>query len=373
MAKAAALGTTVVVADLQTLLDPLAAMQDAHAVAQVHRTLYVTPTAFYARNTYAAMDVHHTLGLPAFAIDAEMLPSLLRTLTPTSRLTLRLDGAFLNWQSDQSKGRFATQPMEDITPLPEAPDTGVECSKQLVETLQLGALSCQNPALATLGMAGMSVFVHDRRLWCASSDNITIALASLPWDAPSACPTPITIGARALTGQGGRMGIVPLLASMPGRLQFGPQQIDFAGGPYRARIALMPPLSHDVWKAAAPFLTNHVIAPLNKERLAAFTRRTGTITESKVRWTVAVAISNNRITLKFAENLAEAEESYFVAMIGTAPEGEVRIDGRRIGSATGLSKALQAVDELILDHVDKKLLVFRASKGGFTYLISGRS
>jgi hypothetical protein len=364
------------VQELVDLLEPLSTIQDTKALAPEHQVLQFRPDGIYGRTAHAAIDLKYSLGLAPFAMDSSTLLDTISTLNASDELKLSLEETTFCWESGSAKGRIATKAPSEFVPLPVMSEKATPCSPALGRVLELGALSCHNTALATIGMHGMMIREIGNRLWCMSSDNVTIAMASVELPETGICPKPLTVSARSLIygiRSAPRAGILPTMAAHKGDIAFGPDYIQYQDPVYRAVVNLIPSLAKDVWSTAEPFMTNKYAIRLDKDHIKAFTRRTSLLTEAKMRWTITIAVGGGKVTLRFAENLASAEEHYTIADVGDVPPCEVTVDGYRLGNAVGLSRALQNADTLVLDHAARKLLIFRSTDGTFQYLVSGRA
>ena len=82
--------------------------------------------------------------------------------------------------------------------------------------------------------------------------------------------------------------------------------------------------------------------------------------------TVGIGATDGRLTLSFSEGATQSDEYYLVDEIPDL--AEVQID------APKTARALQYVEEIILDHIASHVVVLRGESGGvvFSYLISAK-
>ena len=126
-------------------------------------------------------------------------------------------------------------------------------------------------------------------------------------------------------------------------------------------------LDEDLYEMAGPFIEGDTAVPLMRERVQAFIKRVEALTENREHMAVSLSVADNDLTLSFAEEAATSDEWYPVSLPeGTPDLPVVKLDARR------LARALAHSDELMIDHLERKVLVLRNKTKTFHYIIEGR-
>jgi hypothetical protein len=199
---------------------------------------------------------------------------------------------------------------------------------------------------------------RDDRLWVRASDNITVSAAAV--DKPScALPELITLSPDGAS-------LLATLAKRGGRLSFDDTTISYSDGTLRAVINQLPPLQHDLRGVLGNYDASNVVAPIPPARIAAFIKRAAALAETKGRYYVQIAASHGQLSLRFEQGLASSDEYYLVDGLTVPDLQAVALD------ALKLARALAHIDEVVLDHIDRQVLVLRGSKPTFRYLIAGK-
>lgn len=267
----------------------------------------------------------------------------------------------LHWQCSSARGKIATSTPIEVKVIPRMPKTqGLQCNRKLARLLELGALSCHNSALASIGLNGMVMLYDDGRLWCLSSDDVTIAAANMD------CPEQFELRGRITLGPGEADLLATLSARTGGTIGFIENSVLYEDAAIRAAVHVVPPLRHDLWALASNYCTDDSVMPLPRDKVAAFVKRVSYLAETKQRCDVTLHAADDRLTLQFVENVAQTEEFYLIDGFQVPEPCQVTVDALKLG------RALSHCDELVLDHMQRKLLTFRAKDGSFYYMISGR-
>jgi hypothetical protein len=345
--------------DLMETLLPFRAVCETRSLVAEYKLINILPDRLSARTARLALDARIELGLDKpCAVEAAHLIGVVSSLPGGDDLVLTLQDGVLDWRCNAAHGRLATQPPRDPPPLPEPAGVTLGLDRVLGETLfELGTLSCGHTVLASVGLFGAAILTANGRVWCISSDNVTVSVAGT--DCTVEIPR-CTIGANEATA-------FAAFAERNGRIGFEDQRISYADDRFSASAQLLPPLKHDLWGLASAYMHGEVVTALDKDRVMAFVKRAAILAEHRGRCLVQVEAASNRITLRFAEAVAEAQEYYLIDQCAVPEPYQVTVD------ATRLSRALQHCDEIILDHMARRVLGFRAKSGNFHYIISGRS
>jgi DNA polymerase III sliding clamp (beta) subunit (PCNA family) len=139
-------------------------------------------------------------------------------------------------------------------------------------------------------------------------------------------------------------------------------------GEYFAQISLIPPLKYDLAKVVIPYMRNsNRQYEIPRESIAAFIRRATYLAETRQRTRVTLTADTNSISLRFAENMAQTDEQFEIADLGVDTPMKINVDALKLG------RALSRCNQLVLDHIENKALVFKSKDGDFVYIVAGQA
>jgi len=350
---------------LNDVLEPFQFVCDTNSLATDYRRLFITQNRIKGRSARASIDAMYSLGIPEpFSIDFGLLFPLVRSLRTSSNqeIEFQYEGTVLSWECGAAHGKLAVTEPKDVEMLPRVPSNqGLTVSKQLVKTLDLGSLACSNSALESIGLHGMIMLEDVEKAFCISSDNVSVACASMPIEEGA-----LQSGITTVKPQDAQL--LSMLASREGgRMVFQENAIYYSDLSMRAVVHPVPPLQHDLYEICSRNFEADKVAKLPKDRIASFVKRATALTENREHCSVVVRAADNQITLEFTENRASSEEMYLLENVTVPTPTEVMVDAVKLG------KALQNCDEMLLDNMHKSMLVFRSADQSFHYLLAGRS
>lgn len=350
---------------LSDVLEPFQFVCDANALATDYRRLFITSNRIKARSARASIDAMYSLGTTdPFSVDFGLLFPLVRSLKTgdSKEIEFTYEGDVLSWKAGAAHGKLSVTEPKDVAVLPRSPSNqGLTVSKDLVKLLELGSLACSNSALESIGLHGMILLEEDDKAWCISSDNVTIACASMPIEEGQ-----LNTGITTVKPQDAQL--LAMLASRDGgKMVFTESAIYYSDLAMRAIVHPIDPLKHDLFSICSRSFDADHIAKLPKDRIASFVKRATALTENREHCSVIVRAAENQITLEFTENRASSEEMYLLEDVSVPTPTEVMVDAVKLG------KALQNCDHMLLDHMHKHLLAFRSADKSFHYFLAGRS
>jgi hypothetical protein len=350
---------------LTDVLEPFQFVCHANALATDYRRLFITNNRIKGRSARASIDAMYSLGIDEpFSIDFGLLYPLVKSLNAggNTEIEFKYEGDVLSWKSGAGHGRLAVAGTKDVEMLPRmSSNQGLVVSKELVKTLELGSIACSNSALESIGLHGMIMLEDNEKAFCISSDNVSIACASMPVEEGQLHSGTITV-------KPDDAQLLSLLASREGgRMVFNENAIYYSDPAIRAVVSPVSPLQHNLYDICSRNFDADKVARLPKDRIAAFVKRAAALTENREHCSVIVRAADNQITLEFTENRASSEEMYLLEDVSVPTPTEVMVDAIKLG------KALQNCDYMLLDHMHRSMLVFRSADLSFHYLLAGRS
>jgi hypothetical protein len=346
---------------LAAVLAPFALVCDTKSPVAKHRLIQVTSKKLSARTARVATDATFSLGIETpFAIDGGQLAAVVSSLPAAQELALKLSDAGLSWRCGGASGRLATLPYEEPASLPRPIPAFTAASPALANMFDLGAISCSGTNLSHVGLFGVVLKLDRGELWCLSSDNTTISAATvtLPGDAHEAWEVTLAPSEAEL--------LASLLGRASGSLAIREGVLRYGDTSMQVVVALIASLRYSVSVLFTPYREGVNVIELPREAISTFVKRAIAITASRKNAAVTVIAEHDKLTLQFAETRAQTEEVFTLAEFDVPERLAVTIDAGR------LVKALRHCDELVIDHMTKRCLTFRAKDGSFFYIIAGR-
>lgn len=327
-----------------------------------------------ARTANASIDAAISFGLDkTVAVDAQLLYGICQSLAPDALIDFQLNGSALNWTTRKAESSTVTAngklsivtPDRQHTPLGRSIKDGVSipATPALARVFELGGLSAQNGALASIGLWGVVVHPDEDDLWILSSDSLSISAAC--------CPVNVALPETELTLLPAETALMATLIERgrdeSGVLSISNKEMLYRDLTLKAVVTFVEPLKKSIWKMADEFMSAERVMPLEKDRVAAFVRRAAALAETRQNCLVKVLADGNHLTLQFQEALAQTEEYYLIPKFKVAEPCEVTLDARKLG------RALSYCDEIILDHMhDRSIMMFRATDSSFWYMLAPR-
>jgi hypothetical protein len=283
---------------------------------------------------------------------------------PSADLELNVEDSTLHWlckdkNKSVARGKLALANPVKMTVAPSYEGKFIPVDAAWKRALDLGSLAC-----AEGGQVRFTGIVLDNRdgLYVMSTDDITISTAKINDSSLKSCPPKLTFSPQSIAllcsvlKDGGKLGL---------EHDKGFYYIDPI---YELYLPRTQEMSDDLRPVVDEFSGGEVSVPLMHDRISAFVKRVEALSENRQRLQIVLAINEGALTLSFAENAATSDEWYPVDLPKDVPDlPQISLDARRF------TRALQHADEVVLDHLERKVLVLRSKDKMFQYIIEGRA
>ena len=347
---------------LQTALEPIRLACEKKSVVPDFRYLQINPDNMVIIGSMASVKVYINLGFDhAFSIDAQTFCGVISFLVPEARVIFDLKYGVLTWKSGNARGKLATlEPKNlafDFNMQPKDwPHESLVSPNMFGSLAIMGAVSGNNNMLAGGSFCGVVVYPDGPMTRVVSTDNATLALAWGALETP--CDVPIYLHPSSLP-------LIAAMAKREGRFFFNQKAVAFKGSGVSVFVNQITEPKFDFLQVAEKYANGNMSAKINKDALLLYTKRVAELSERSNRAIVSLTVTKTGITLKFSEGTIENEEDFDVATLEDLPSNmELRI------GADNLANALARCDEVILDFVDRNVLVFQGTN--FQYIVSGK-
>lgn len=362
--------------DLNQALIPFKLMINKGALSQTYKSLELGPLVIRGSSNYAVLEVACGLlpqdDLPV-VVDAGSFIAVVASLPEKKEVFLQVTEGALNWTCGEAKGKLALLPGIKM-PFIDRPmlsrkdqDKRWAPPPSFRTALDLGSISAGNDSLNSSGMYGV---VIDNRadLAVMACDGTTISHATVMEGSLKHCPLSVVISPEAVTL------LRRLLQDSHGRIEFDEKSIFYASTATGVRCVIkqLPPLKHDIVTMLAKYASIDIVAPIPSDRITSFIRRVGALADNRRLAHVSLGASKGRITLSFSEGTASSDEYYLVDDLKIPDLPPVQLDAEKT------ARALAHVSDMILDHVERHVIVMMGSQTVdknevlFSYLVSGR-
>lgn len=356
----------MIASHLAGLMAPFAQLANKHALSDLYKCIEIAPEGIFGCSQYGIMDANIRLGIPEkIWLDAIIFHSVLKSLPDKEEVKFELKGGALEWECGMSTGKLALMgaqkvpQIEGSDALPQGePWTPTDA---FIDALDLGALSCGSVGMASAGVYGI---VLDNRadFSVLSSDDVTISICKAG-DKVKSFPEQITFSpdaiamlCRVLNGDG-----------KEAMLSIGQNALYCVNKAFRLFLRPIPPIKHDLRAHAANFAEADTVAAIPHDRLAAFIKRATALAENKGQTYVTLAAAEGALSLSFAEGASSSDEYYLVDKLDIPALPEIKLDAARV------ARVLAHSDEIVLDHIERRVLLLRGKTPPFTYMVCGRS
>lgn len=356
----------MIASHLAQLMAPFAALANKHALSDLYKCILIDPDHVEGCSQYGIMDANVRLGIPERVfLDAIVFHSVLKSLPDKEEVVFKLQAGALEWECGMSTGKLALlgaqklPSIEGSDALPQGePWTPTDA---FIDALDLGGLSCGSVGMASAGVYGIVLDNRDD-FSVLSSDDVTISIckagakvASFP-EQVTFSPDAIAMLRMVLNGDG-KDAILSLSSSA----------LYCVNKAFRLFLRPIPPIKHDLRAHAANFAAANTVAAIPRERLAAFIKRASALSEDKGRTHVTLAAASGALSLSFVEGASSSDEYYLVDKLDIPTLPEIKLDASRI------ARVLAHSEEIVLDHIDRRVLLLRGKTPPFTYMVCGRS
>ena len=361
--------------DLAIWLAPFAVLANRHAMSPIYKALEIMPDKIRGCSPWGILEVDLKIGVNGkFWVNAEQFVGVIKTL-PSGEVTFIQTGSTLSWACGKAEGKLALLGALEI-PTHEWGERPAEnnVDADFPIALQLGSLSAtRDIGMSSVGVAGVALtYLPEEQdafgnIFVASSDNITMSVASMLIEGAEHWPASIIIGADASAMLA---SILNTSAKSTGAaIDIQEKTIVAWADNYRLMIRAAPPMQRDILEMAAQFTHEESTIPLPSDAVKRFIARAGALAEAKAHTAVKLTVGEGGFRLSFAEGTIISNEDYVIADFSLAGDfPEIRLDAAR------LARALGSADMLAFDAFDRGVLTLFKKEGDgpdFAYLING--
>lgn len=344
--------------DIQSVLQPFKLMLSKNALNPVYRAIKLSPTDICACLSWGVLEVSANLGLNVpVTVDRATFLSVVQSLPKAHELSLKTDGTSLLWVCGNARGRIAIMAVQEM-PTIDWPEAMHPFPPDLPKALELGSIACWTTALAAIGMFGI---VIDTRVGVviSSTDNASLSAASIGGDLIGATDTVSTLSpdGAELLGE---------VMTPDGVLGFSETAWYYTDEVSRCKIILLPAMKSDIAAVRNKFITAEIVVPIPHDAIGRFIKRANALAEVKRNASVTLSVKGGNLVLGFKEGPSTTDEYFLIDAAPDMPE--------IVLSATKLARALTHVTELVLDHINRGVLLFRGQDRdvAFEYLLCGK-
>jgi hypothetical protein len=355
----------MIAAHLAACLAPFAQLANKHALSDVYKCIEVQPQLVRGCSQYGVLEASLSIGIPeTIWIDALIFTSVLKSLPDKEEVVFVLKSGALEWECGMATGKLAIMaaqkiPLIDPASLPkDAPWTPTE---SFIDALELGALACGSVGMASAGVYGV---VLDNRadFRIVSSDNVTVASCRVS-DRVATFPERITLSPDAAA----MLDTILNNDAKEAKLSIGENIVYCVNKAFRLLLRPIPAVKHDLRALTDNYASADSVAEIPRERLVAFIKRSAALSENKGQTYVTLAAAEGALSLSFAEGAASSDEYYLVKDLAVPTLPEIKLDAGRV------ARVLSHANEIVLDHIERKVLIFRGMNPPFLYMVAGRS
>lgn len=357
--------------DLKTALAPFNKIMSRKATSTIYKSIELGNGVVRACAAYGILEANlsiapimETLSQSVF-VDAATFLTVINSSLPNEEFIIDIDETSLIWSCQRARGRLAL--INSVEEMPSIDFSGIQFStfpEDLVRGLELGSISCDNAAISAIGMYG--IVIYNPGIFICSTDNVTLSSATVVGEllgAPAVSTLPPE-GVELL------IDIMDAEAQRPvksgGVIGFDAKAWYYADERRICKISMFPPLKSDVINVLFQYKDDTVFAPIPADSINKFVKRATALAEVRKNATVGVAASNGRLTLSFKEGASTADEDFLIAEFDGLPDmPEITL------SATKVARALTHAKEIIMDHMERGIVLFRGYQPDFDYVISG--
>jgi DNA polymerase III sliding clamp (beta) subunit (PCNA family) len=349
---------------LNAILSPFAQLANKHALSNVYRALHITPKLIQGCAPWGILEASAQIGVQEeFWIDAANFIAVCKSL-PEEEVELEIKGGGLAWSCGLADGKLAllgdlTFPEIDWSPLKqklwEPPST-------FVEALQLGSLSCGPNSMASAGVYGVVIDNRNDDISVYSSDNVTVASATGSEGNPL-FPDMVTLSPDALAMF---ISVLKTRAVKPAKVDLAEKTIYSQAGAFKLMLRPAPALKHDLRALSAAYASRDVVADIPRERIGAFIKRASALAETRQHTYVILRVAEGALSLSFAEGAAASDEYYMVDGLEIGSDlPDIKLDAMRV------ARVLAHAEKVVLDHIERGVLIFYGEDPSFSYMICG--
>lgn len=343
--------------EIVALLRPFKSIINPRALSPMSRVIEIGPK-LRANCEWAHVECAYDAQQSPVFVDGASFCAVLDSLNNGEEFKQSLADNVLSWRCGHAQGKFATVPEIEMPAYSRRVKAPWRASDEFKKALQLGMLSAGSSALATVGLFGVSIKLAKQRLAVMSSDNITISYAEAS-DAKATGPAVVTLSPDGAD-------LLATLLQGTTTLEMDDKAVYVSSPTHKARINQIDAIKSTIGDTLAAFEAAEIQVKLPRERIAAFVKRASALAEAKRHTTVWISAKKGKLTTTFSEGISTTEEDYLIEGLDVPDLAPSQVD------ASKLARALSSSDVLVLDHVDRNVLVLHGEKPKFRYLIAAR-
>lgn len=352
-------------ADQITLkLSPFKLMMNKNALTPIYSVLKLMPNRVTGSSAFATMEVNMEIGVSAEChVNTYAFLTVLDSLAKKEEVIFALKDGVLAWKCGTAKGKLALVALDMQMPKigrKEKLDGAWKVDKFFGKALDLGSISCDNNALASVGLYGI-VVDNTEKLSVYSSDNSSISYCEAGEFVVDEMPDKFTLSPEAAA----------VLASVcrrnDGHIIFTETDVFFFCDAIRLLIRYAPPMEKDLGKVARKYMSGKTIE-LPPGVVDAFIKRVNVLTDNQKDAEVILSIGDSRVSLSFASTTQSSDEYYMAkGLKGVADIEPVHL------AAQKLSRALSGCTHMIAEHLANRTMVLVGKDPLFYYMLAARA
>ena len=343
--------------EIATLLRPFKAVVNPRALSPSARVIEIGPK-LRANCEWAHLEVQFNNTETPVNVDGNSFIAVVDSLADEHEFTYTVKDNTLEWRCGHAAGKFAIVPEIALPAYSRRVKNPWPVSDDFRKVLQLGSLSAGTSALATVGLFGVAINIRDTCIQVMASDNVTMSLSEI---SETKLQGPATV---TFTPEG--IDLLALLLTKAVSLEFDDKAAYVTSSVLKARVNQINPLTQDIGQTVGNFEGAEIKVALPRDRIAAFVKRAAALAEAKRHTAVWISAKKGRLTTTFSEGIATAEEDYLIEGLDVPDLAPVQVDAGK------LARALASSDFLVLDHIERHVLVLHGDKPKFRYLIAAR-
>lgn len=345
--------------DLKDRLAPFKLLISRSALNPIYRAIEIGPDEIRACTSWGILEVGVELGFSdTLHVDRAAFLAIVQSLPKGHQMVLSRDETSLLWSCGNARGKLALMP-EISMPWIEWPQTDLlPFPIELAKAMELGSIACHTTALTALGMFGI-VFDQREGLAVSSTDNTSLSTGLLQSPLLPALPDISTLPPD---------GVELLYTIMKKGALLGSDEKAwyYVDAVTRCKIGLLPAMKSDIQSVRAKYTSEEIVVPIPHEALDRFIKRANALAEIKRGATVRFSIVNGYLQVSFKEGTSTTDEFFLIEQSAVPDMPEI------ILSASKTARALAHVQWVVLDHVDRSVLLFRGHAPEFDYLLCGK-
>lgn len=351
--------------NIKELLRPFKNFVSKKSISPTYRSILLGLDSVAAAAPDGMLEVKMKLGLeePIY-VPAQSFLSLVESLPEKEKLELTKTDNALAWSCGNAKGTISLAGEVKMPRIKsKLAKDGWKPALGFIDGLQLAAKGCGDVAMASAGLHGIAIYFEEERIVFGSSDNVTISLAEIdygetpegegPYDNSIVISPASALLLADMISEDGEIVIVD------GDLLYFDEGAKFY-------IKQMTELKKDLRQATGKFPARELGTAIPQDAIAAFVKRALALNEIKRDSTVEIIAKNKQLALAFDSGIASSDEFYMAKKLKMDGELRIKVDALR------LARALEHVDTVYCDYMEKGALIFTGSDPDFTYLVSGK-